>query len=208
MKKDLSQGELGRLVGVRQNTIAGYESDDRQPDFDTLARIAEVLDVSVDYLLGRGELMMVRESPAPYAIPLRTVPLIRERAPAGTPLYLEGNFVGRIQIPEGVDADFAVQVSGDSMEGAGVRDGDVIYCIGASRRQAQHGNMVVAVLNGGEVTVKWLLQAEDGTWYLRAANPKYRDIPLKNEDDRVQAVVVATLRGEPHYPELAVAKEP
>lgn len=64
----LTQAELGSLIGVRQNTVAGYESDERQPDLATLVRLAEVLGVSVDFLLGRPA--AVRDSSIPFSVTL------------------------------------------------------------------------------------------------------------------------------------------
>ena len=51
----LNQEELGKKIGVGKTTISQYESETRSPDTDTLQRLAEVFDVSTDYLLGRTE---------------------------------------------------------------------------------------------------------------------------------------------------------
>jgi len=48
-----SQKDLGKAVGVSNVSISGYESGNRFPDTETLTRIADVLEVSTDYLLGR-----------------------------------------------------------------------------------------------------------------------------------------------------------
>lgn len=53
--KGLTQEELGRKVNVTKVSISGYESGNRTPDMDTLKALADALDVSVDYLLGRDK---------------------------------------------------------------------------------------------------------------------------------------------------------
>lgn len=53
--KGLSMKELGRLFGLSESTISLYESGKRQPDNETILKIADFFDVSVDYLLGREE---------------------------------------------------------------------------------------------------------------------------------------------------------
>lgn len=53
-EKGLSMKELGRIIGVAESTISQYETGKRQPDFETLLKLGEYFDVSVDYLL-RGE---------------------------------------------------------------------------------------------------------------------------------------------------------
>lgn len=52
VEKELTQEELGKILGVGKTTISQYESETRKPDADMLRRIAEFFDVSVDYLLG------------------------------------------------------------------------------------------------------------------------------------------------------------
>lgn len=49
--KGLLQNEAAQKVGIRNNTLSQYESGERQPDFDTLVKLADLYDVTVDYLL-------------------------------------------------------------------------------------------------------------------------------------------------------------
>jgi transcriptional regulator with XRE-family HTH domain len=52
-EKKLTQEQLGKKVNVTKVSISGYESGNRTPDMETLQKIADVLEVSVDFLLGR-----------------------------------------------------------------------------------------------------------------------------------------------------------
>lgn len=54
-KKGLSQYEMADRLGVSRGKLANYEQGSRQPDFDTLSKLADFFDVSTDYLLGRTE---------------------------------------------------------------------------------------------------------------------------------------------------------
>lgn len=47
-----SQQALGAALGVAQSTVANWERGRREPDFTLTIRIARLLDVSTDYLLG------------------------------------------------------------------------------------------------------------------------------------------------------------
>lgn len=49
----MTMKELGRLVGVSEGAISHYETGRREPDPEMLKRIADVLEVTTDYLLGR-----------------------------------------------------------------------------------------------------------------------------------------------------------
>lgn len=50
-----NQGELAEKAGMPPSSIAHFESGSRKPSFDTLRRLANTLEVTTDYLLGRVE---------------------------------------------------------------------------------------------------------------------------------------------------------
>lgn len=49
--KSLTMKALGQIIGVAESTVSMYETGKREPDNETLIKIANVLDVSTDYLL-------------------------------------------------------------------------------------------------------------------------------------------------------------
>ncbi len=51
--RGLTQDRLGALVDTPGTNIARYESEARKPDPEMLAKLADALRISVDYLLGR-----------------------------------------------------------------------------------------------------------------------------------------------------------
>lgn len=53
--RSVTQQELADYLNVTRPTIAGYETKGKEPDYDTLFRIASFFDVSVDYLLSGKE---------------------------------------------------------------------------------------------------------------------------------------------------------
>jgi len=67
---------------------------------------------------------------------------------------------------------FMLRVSGDSMINAGIYEGDLI--IVDTKIRPTHGLIVVAIIDGG-YTVKYL-RRKNGKFYLKAANPKYKDL--------------------------------
>ena len=54
-KKGLNQKEFGKLIGAAQNTVCNWENGKREPDNDTLIKIADFFGVTTDYLLGTKE---------------------------------------------------------------------------------------------------------------------------------------------------------
>ena len=54
-KRKITQVDLAKKINVKQETISAYESDKALPSADVLVKIANYLNTSVDYLLGRIE---------------------------------------------------------------------------------------------------------------------------------------------------------
>lgn len=52
-KRRISQRVLSELCGLSKNMIGRYEAGERLPSIDTAARLADVLDTSMDWLCGR-----------------------------------------------------------------------------------------------------------------------------------------------------------
>ncbi|MCM1335738.1 MAG: helix-turn-helix domain-containing protein [Bacteroides sp.] len=50
-EKGISLKELGAEMGVAESTMSLYENGKRQPDYETLLKLAEYFGVTVDYLL-------------------------------------------------------------------------------------------------------------------------------------------------------------
>nr|PZN47263.1 MAG: hypothetical protein DIU61_19795 [Bacteroidota bacterium] len=51
----LTQEELGNMLKVKRGTVASWESGHRTPELRYLEQMAQIFDVSVDYLLGRSD---------------------------------------------------------------------------------------------------------------------------------------------------------
>lgn len=143
-----------------------------------------------------------RDATKPRAMELRgrpraggvTVPLVG-RIAAGAPVMADENVEEYLLVPSGFagqDDHFALRVSGDSMQGAGLLDGDIVLV----RRQdsATEGDIVAALVPGpaeDEATVK-RFHKSDGKTFLMPENPAYE--PLELTDGHVLGKVVAVMR--------------
>ncbi len=52
--------QFAEAVGIAKSTVGYYENDNRMPDIEVLAKIADVLNVPADYLLGRTNTTAVK----------------------------------------------------------------------------------------------------------------------------------------------------
>lgn len=53
---NMSRSELAQKIGITYYALSKYETNERQPDYDTLKNIANLFNVSTDYLLGRSNI--------------------------------------------------------------------------------------------------------------------------------------------------------
>ena len=56
MRRNLSQAQVAKALGVSSVVYSRYESGTRQPSIDIILQLADILGVTVDYLLGRQDI--------------------------------------------------------------------------------------------------------------------------------------------------------
>lgn len=171
---------VAQKLDVSPPTVYRYESGgiEKVPG-DTLLKIAEILGVSPEYLMGwEGN-----DSPAPNIsniIPMPKmikVPLVGEIA-CGTPVLAEENIEDYLDMPEDTRADFALRCRGDSMINARIFDGDIVYI----RQQPTVDNgEIAAVLIDDEATLKRVKLYPDHI-SLEPENPTYRPLVYWEND--------------------------
>ncbi|MFO7769021.1 MAG: transcriptional repressor LexA [bacterium] len=121
-----------------------------------------------------------------------TVPLLG-RVAAGAPIEAIED-TEDLMIPEdmlGRRRTYALQVQGDSMVDEGIHDGD--YVVIEEREVAETGETVIALLPGGEVTLKRYYR-EGRIIRLQPANEQVKPIMVPERDVRIQGVVIGVIR--------------
>ena len=124
---------------------------------------------------------------------LVSLPLLG-RIAAGTPIEALNDPTNHLEIPAsmvGSGEHFALEIVGDSMVGAGILDGDTVVIQRAET--ARHGEIVVALINQQEATLKTLLK-EPGRVGLEAANPRYETRYFSTGEVEVQGKLAGLIR--------------
>lgn len=178
----LTTDTLSERSGVPKGTINKLlNGETRNPTTQTLRRLAEALGCPLDALcsrpeeipgvcrlsqlsgheqtlMGRGVLMPVSK---------RRVPLLGTIA-AGQPIYCEEE-IERMDAADGLACDFALRVQGDSMVGARIHDGDIVFI---RRQDDVDDGQIAAVVIDDEATLKRVYHVPNGLQLL-SENPKY-----------------------------------
>lgn len=132
---------------------------------------------------------------APEAAPSgRAVPIIG-RVAAGLPLYAQQEWAGTVLIDAAIyrgEHLFALRVQGDSMNKAGIFEGDLAIC--EPRQFAANGEIVVALINNEEATVKRFFYRGDHIELL-PENDKYPVMTFGLGEVLIQGKVIGIQRG-------------
>ena len=87
---------------------------------------------------------------------------------------------------------YALRVKGDSMIDEGIFDGDIVVC--ERRESAEEGQIVVALVDQEEATLKRLYHGRDNTITLKPANPSHQPMTYPAERVAVQGIYIGLLR--------------
>ena len=181
-KAGISQAEIAKKIYISQPAYAKYEIGTSTPNPETLAAIANILNVSVDYLLGKTP----EASKAGYI----RIPVLG-RVAAGIPI----DAIEEIIDWEDISADmatggaeyFGLQIKGDSMEPK-ISDGDIV--IVRKQPDVDSGAIAVVLVNGDDATVKRVKKSAAGITLI-SNNPAYDPMFYSNED--IEKLPVAIL---------------
>lgn len=166
----LSMKEVAAGLGLPYTTYVNYEKGLREPGAETLIRIAEFYDTTLDCLLGKeGSAREARVPPGFLPLPeTYRVPLVG-RVACGTPITAEQNVEGYVDVPSDRRADFGLLCRGDSMVDAGILDGDIVYV--RAQPDVESGQIAVVRI-GEEATLKRVYKYPDRV-VLQPANANY-----------------------------------
>ena len=177
-KRCMTMKELGAVVGLAESTISQYETGKREPDNETLLRLGEFFNTSVDYLLGRET--VADGPPAPSKPGSKWVPVIGT-IPAGTPVEAIEDILDYEEITPQMASQgehFALKIKGQSMEPK-ISDGDVV--IVRKQDDCENGEIAVVLVNGDEATVKRIKKRPEGLMLI-PNNPAYEPMFYSNEE--------------------------
>ena len=181
IERKLSLEELARIVGTSRQTIHRYENgtiSNIPPE--KVERLAEALGTTPSVLMGwRAEFGNV--------MPIKTkkLPILGSIA-CGEPIYAEEEHESYLSVDGDIDADFCLRATGDSMIGARINDGDIVFI--RSQDTVDNGQ-IAAVIIGDEATLKRVYYyPNEGKLVLSPENPRYA--PLVYVGDELNSIKI------------------
>lgn len=181
--KGLTQVEVAKYIGITQGGYSGWERGDINIDGVSLARLAELFDVTTDYLIGKTDI----QTDKPIKIP------VLGSVPAGVPLEAIEDILDWEELPQSMAAGgreyFALEVKGDSMW-PDYLPGDVV--IVRKQPTCDSGEDCVVYVNGYDATLKTVrLNDSDQSLTIVPRNPSYPPRTFTAEEIQSLPVTIA-----------------
>lgn len=174
--KGWKYADLADSSGIPLSTILKVLSGNtRSPRIDTVEAIERAL--GLDNKQPLPSLFSRFDNISPIAT--QRVPMLGEIA-CGEPIFANEDRESYVQSGREVNADFCLTARGDSMVGARILDGDIVFC--RSQEMVDNGE-VAAVIIGDEATLKRVYYyPEKKKLVLQAENPKYEPFVFIGEE--------------------------
>ena len=183
IENNLLQKDVAKAINVGRTTYVKYENGDSEPSFKTLVAIANFFHVSTDYLLEKTDNPNEHLNTNIFPIKKKKFRLLGEIA-CGQPIFADEDRESYVMAGTDINADFCLKARGDSMTGARILDGDIVFI---KETSVVNNGEIAAVIIGDEATLKRVYwYPEKKKLVLQAENPKYE--PLVYIDDELEEI--------------------
>lgn len=176
--KGMTLDELAALIGTSKQTIHRYETG-------AIANVPPEKVESLATALGStpSELMGWDEEPVTVAnfVPmgLKKLPILGDIA-CGMPIYAEEQRESFVSVSDKLDADFCLKAHGDSMTGARIFDGDIVFI--RSQNTVENGEIAAVIINDEATLKRVYYYPEDGKLILSPENPRFAPLVYVKEE--------------------------
>ena len=182
ISQNLTQEELAQAVKTKKQTIHKYETGIiSNIPASKIKLMADCFNTTPAYLMGWEE-QETDISTIPGIITnfkTKRVPLLGSVA-CGEPIFAQEEYGEYIRTDEAVDCDFALRAQGDSMIGARIHDGDLVY---VKQQEMVNNGDIAVVLIGDEVTLKRVqYHRNKNRLVLYPENPAYEPLIYVDEE--------------------------
>lgn len=187
----LSQRQFASLCSVSNGYISMLEEGKNPktnepivPSLNTMKKLATAMGLTLDELIHNVDDMDVSLAGDTYPINIRPVKTKRFRMigeiACGQPIFADEDHESYVDASDQIQADWCLTAKGDSMTGARINDGDIVFI--HEQPMVENGE-IAAVIIGDEATLKrWYYYPEKGKLVLNAENPAYEPLVYVGEE--------------------------
>lgn len=165
-EKNSTQLELAKFMNVSNTTVNNWVNGYKMPRMDKIDKICIFLGVNRKELL--TESISIPQASNIHPLKPIKVPILGKIA-CGKPIFETEDFQGYVSFVSKMHVDFCLIAQGDSMTGARIHNGDVVFI--CQQPEVENGEIAAVSINE-EVTLKRVYIKENQI-ILAAENPKY-----------------------------------
>lgn len=175
--KKMTQDELAAALGTSKQTIHRYENGiitNIPPE--KVEKLAAALGTTPSELMGWSQ----------TALPAGAKPISTKRLPVlgeiacGNPIFATEEHESYIAADGGLDADFCLVAHGDSMIGARINDGDIIFI--RSQETVNNGEIAAVIINDEATLKRVYYYPDEAKLILSPENPRYAPLVYIGEE--------------------------
>lgn len=173
----LSYMDIEKITKVKKSSLQRYASGETEKiPLEVIEKLSDAFGVSRAYLMGWDEEIKVDNL---FTIETKKFPLLG-RVACGEPIFADGDRELYVEAGANIKADFCLRARGDSMIGARIQDGDIVFI---HQQEMVEDGEIAAVLIEDEATLKRVqYNRSENELLLFAENPKYKTMRFTGEE--------------------------
>ena len=176
-EKRLTQEQIAERLGVSKSTVSMYENGARVPPYEMMERISRLFDVDMNRLFGQPSTPALPQNLRP--VQTRRFRMLGEIA-CGQPIVANTEYEVFVDASSDVDADFCLTAKGDSMIGARILDGDVVFI--RAQEMVENGKIAAVIIDNEATLKRWYYFPEKEKLILTPENPAYEPLVFIGEE--------------------------
>lgn len=178
-QKHMSLEDVAELIGTSRQTVHRYETgaiSNIPPE--KIEALARALNTTPQHIMGWNEDMIPSYN---NILPVTTkhLPVLGEIS-CGKPIYAQQQYESFAAADGRLNADFCLKARGDSMIGARIYDGDIVFI--KSQSNVNNGEIAAVIINDEATLKRVYYYPNEGKLILSAENPKYAPLVYMGEE--------------------------
>ena len=181
-ERKMTLDELAAKIGTSKQTIHRYENGiiSNIPS-EKVEQLAIALGVTPTELMGWSELIPNAVGIMPISV--KKLPILGDIA-CGEPIYASEEHESFASVNDTLDADFCLRAHGDSMIGARIYDGDIVFI--RSQSTVDNGEIAAVIINDEATLKRVYYYPNEEKLILSPENPRYAPLVyIRNELERM-----------------------
>lgn len=176
VEKGTSPTRVVKETGIAAGSVTKWKAG-AHPNNTSAQKIADYFGVSVDYLLGEDTETTLPSNVRP--VQTKRFPMLGNIA-CGEPIFADEDHETYIDASSDIKADFCLTAKGDSMIGARIHDGDVVFI--RAQPTVNNGEIAAVIIDNDATLKRWYFYPDKAKLVLSPENPAFEPLVYIGEE--------------------------